>query len=198
MTDGAEIIAGCFRIRPEQRGPMKVRVCIHWATCALVGSRCHCSDSSALRKAGTMPHRRRQRAAGACGQEQGLPVRVSFVCIRTMLCLRSYRHRRYAWGVMAWQPSAWPLLNNQDPHTGYMMQVCSVSAACCRRACVTLCRRRSRRGAASIASCQSLATTTAVLAVSTYNLRRNYGTKLKAASDVLAFEHCFFSASVHP
>jgi hypothetical protein len=32
-----------------------------------------------------MPHRRRQRAAGACGQEQGLPVRVSFVCIRTML-----------------------------------------------------------------------------------------------------------------
>jgi hypothetical protein len=30
---------------------------------------------------------------------------------------------RYAWGVMAWQPSAWPLLNDQDPHTGYMMQV---------------------------------------------------------------------------
>jgi hypothetical protein len=24
---------------------------------------------------------------------------------------------------MAWQPSAWPLLNDQDPHTGYMMQV---------------------------------------------------------------------------
>jgi hypothetical protein len=23
LTDGAEIIAGCFRIRPEQRGPMK-------------------------------------------------------------------------------------------------------------------------------------------------------------------------------
>ena len=30
---------------------------------------------------------------------------------------------------MAWQPSAWPLLNDQDPHTGYMMQVRSVSAA---------------------------------------------------------------------
>ena len=41
------------------------------------------------------------------------------------LLLDSYPTRpiRYAWGVMAWQPSAWPLLNDQDPHTGYMMQV---------------------------------------------------------------------------
>ena len=133
MTDGAEIIAGCFRIRPEQRGPMKVFVCIHWATCALVGSRCHCSDSRALRKAGTMPHRHRQRASGACGQEQGLSVRVSAHLLALLLDSYPTRPTRYAWGVMAWQPSAWPLLNNQDPHTGYMMQVCSVSAACCRR-----------------------------------------------------------------
>ena len=187
MTDGAEIIAGCFRIRPEQRGPMKVCVCIHWATCALVGSRCHCSDSSALRKAGTMPHRRRQRASGACGQEQGLPVRVSVVCIRSVLCLRSYRHSRYAWGVMAWQPSAWPLLNDQDPHTGYMMQVRSVSAARRRVGVTLVCRRRSRPVAALIASCLSLVTTTAALAVSTCNLRRSCGTRLKAASNVLAF-----------
>jgi len=78
-------------------------------------------------------------------------------------------------------------------HDAGVFRVCRVLSAF-----VTLCRRRSRRGAASIASCQSLATTTAVLAVSTYNLRRNYGTKLKAVRNVMAFEHCFFSASVHP
>ena len=27
LTDGAEIIAGCFRIRPEQRGPM-MKFCV--------------------------------------------------------------------------------------------------------------------------------------------------------------------------
>ena len=35
---------------------------------------------------------------------------------------------------MAWQPSAWPLLNDQDPHTGYMMQArfCAALPFCLR------------------------------------------------------------------
>ena len=74
-----------------------------------------------------------------------MSVRVSAVCICIVRRIPSYRHRRYAWGVMAWQPSAWPLLNNQDPHTGYMMQVCSVHAARCRRHCLQAALKAGRR-----------------------------------------------------
>jgi hypothetical protein len=104
-------------------------------------NRCCCRSAHLhfLRKAGPMPHRGRRRTARARRQEQGLSLRVSPLYLALLLVpcpTRSLSHSfpvplvpcptrpfRYAWGVMAWQPSAWPLLNDQDPHTGYMMQV---------------------------------------------------------------------------
>ena len=125
LTDGAEIVAGCFRIRPEQRGQLcecrlhldcdrrKIQRCIFQASWANAASAPMASCLNLLTRTRT------------ARSSEPLLLALRLKPLLTRRC-------RYAWGVMGWQPSAWPLLNDQDPHTGYMMQVrCASRHACC-------------------------------------------------------------------
>lgn len=181
LTDGAEIVAGCFRIRPEQRGQMRARAGIASAQHQMQRSRNlvvysqeSWANAASARMARFLSLLTRTRTA--LSSKPSCPCSCSRPAHALMqVCLGCD-------GV-----AAQCLAATQHPGPAHWLHDAGVSCVPLQtyaHLSVMLCRPPSRQGDVWTASSLSLATSTAAPAASTFSLLQICGTKLKAATEV--------------